>query len=69
MTMMEDFLLGLWMLRKFKRKDKNCYYDFSHIMDVVKVWCGKNISDDDYIFLKSYIVPNVPVVKYDGESK
>lgn len=48
---------------------ENCYYDFSHIMDIVKVWCGKNISDDDYIFLKNYIVPNVPVVKYDGESK
>ena len=46
---------------------KNCYYDFSHIMSVVKVWCGKNISDDDYAFLKGHIVSNVPVVKFEGE--
>lgn len=46
---------------------KNCYYDFSHKMVVVKVWCGKHVSDDDYAFLKSHIIPNVPVAKFEGE--
>ena len=44
---------------------KNCYYDFSKVMEVVKVWCGERISDDDYAYLNSHI-QNVPVVKYQS---